>query len=82
MPRLVNVITQYEKNLHMNEPYIHGSLRRPGQTRAIWGSYPIDNTEAAGPPFPFQAASSSVVVSTANGEAPKSRFPFFDPEAK
>mmetsp|Transcript_103440 Transcript_103440/g.321756 ORF Transcript_103440/g.321756 Transcript_103440/m.321756 type:complete len:82 (-) Transcript_103440:189-434(-) len=81
MVRLNNLVSVHDKNPLMQDPYVYGTVRKMGHTRQFWGT--VTEHPDFGPNwYPLEIPESKPATSSASGEPPKSRFPFFDPSKK
>jgi len=87
MVRLNTIVSTLDKNPKMQEPHIHGSMRKIGHVRSIWQSLPPNSgphwfgVENAAPGT-IASKGSSAAGSTAAGaleDSQKPRYPYFDP---
>mmetsp|Transcript_46593 Transcript_46593/g.134215 ORF Transcript_46593/g.134215 Transcript_46593/m.134215 type:complete len:91 (-) Transcript_46593:166-438(-) len=83
MVRLNTIVSSLDKNPQMQEPHIHGSMRKIGHVRSVWQSLPphygahwfgMESQSAGGAGRPAIAGGGAVAV-----EETKPRYPYFDP---
>eukprot|EP00428_Durinskia_dybowskii_P085464 CAMPEP_0170445184 /NCGR_PEP_ID=MMETSP0117_2-20130122/48929_1 /TAXON_ID=400756 /ORGANISM="Durinskia baltica, Strain CSIRO CS-38" /LENGTH=49 /DNA_ID= /DNA_START= /DNA_END= /DNA_ORIENTATION= len=42
MVRLNTIVSSLDKNTHLQEPKVHGSMRKVGHVRSIWQAMPAN----------------------------------------